>query len=113
MSHSVFRKTAFQALGAGLFLLVAAPHGAYAHVVTDDEAGRLTLDALTATPAPVRHIAYRHAAPAFHAFHVTSISDRHAVHATVRSRGLVHNVVYHPHAIASARHAAPKGHHRT
>ncbi|GBQ31897.1 hypothetical protein AA12717_3906 [Gluconacetobacter sacchari DSM 12717] len=106
MFRSVFGKTAFHALGAGMVLLLAASHGAQAHVVTDDEAGRLTLDALTAVPAPVRHVTYRHAV------HMMSVSDRHAVHATVRSRGLVHNVVYHPRVATAARHVS-KAHRRT
>lgn len=110
MFQALFRKTAFGAFGAGMFLLVAPPHAAQAHVVTNDEAGRLTLDALTAIPAPVRHVAYRHDA---RVVHVASISDRHSAHATVRSRGLVHNVVYHPHAAASARRPAHKGRQRT
>ncbi|MFW7266733.1 hypothetical protein ACMAUO_02050 [Gluconacetobacter sp. Hr-1-5] len=93
-----------------MFLLVAPPHAAQAHVVTNDEAGRLTLDALTAIPAPVRHVAYRHDA---RAVHLASISDRHSAHATVHSRGLVHNAVYHPHAAAPARHTAHKGRQRT
>ncbi|GAA4494344.1 hypothetical protein [Gluconacetobacter tumulicola] len=110
MFQAVFRKTAFCALGAGLFLLAATPHSAQAHVVTNDEARRLTLDALTAIPMPVRHVAYHRDT---RAMHVASISDLHSARATVRSRGLVHNVVYHPHAVASARHTARKGRHRT
>jgi hypothetical protein len=44
------------AAGAGM---AATPAHAQ-HVVTDGEAGKLTLDALTATPAPVVHrVAYR------------------------------------------------------
>lgn len=40
---------------------IAAPQAMAQHVVTDSEAGKLTLDSLTATPAPVyRHmVAYR------------------------------------------------------
>ncbi|MBB2204288.1 hypothetical protein HLH27_04550 [Gluconacetobacter takamatsuzukensis] len=95
-----------------MFLLAATPHGAQAHVVTNDEAGRLTLDALTAVPAPVpvRHVAYRHDT---RPVHVASISYTHSARATVRSRGLVRNAVYHPHAVPSARHAAHKGRQRT
>lgn len=110
MFQTLFRKTAFCAVGAGMFLLAAPPHSAQAHVVTNDEAGRLTLDALTAIPVLVRHVAYRHDT---RAIHVASISDSHSAHATIRSRGLVHNVVYHPHAVASARHTAHKGRRRT
>lgn len=56
VARSLF--TCFLTLAIGS---IAAPHAMAQHVVTDSEAGRLTLDSLTATPAPVyRHVvAYR------------------------------------------------------
>lgn len=45
-------------LAAGIGMAVTPAHAQ--HVVTDDEAGKLTLDALTATPAPIVHrVSYR------------------------------------------------------
>lgn len=39
---------------------VMAPRASAQHVVTDDEAGKLTFDALTATPRPIVHrVIYR------------------------------------------------------
>ncbi|MBM9401693.1 hypothetical protein JUN65_08850 [Gluconacetobacter azotocaptans] len=108
MLQVVIRKVALCMLGTGTLLLAVGTHSAQAqHLVTDYEAGRLTLDALTAAPPPpVRHVVYRrsvHAMPA--------LVHRASATSTVRSRGLVHNIVYHPRA--TAHHATRKGHHRT
>ncbi|MBB2201658.1 hypothetical protein HLH28_08740 [Gluconacetobacter tumulisoli] len=95
-------------VGTGSLLMAVGTHSARAqHLVTDYEAGRLTLDALTAAPPPVRHVVYSrpvHALPTL-AHHASAM-------ATVRSRGLVHNIVYHPHA-AVHHAAARKARHRT
>lgn len=101
------RKIALCVVGTATLLMTVGTHSAQAqHLVTDYEAGRLTLDALTAAPPPVRHVVYRrsgHAMPA--------LVHRASATSTVHSRGLVHNIVFHPHA--AAHHAARKGHHRT
>ncbi|MCQ8276888.1 hypothetical protein NFI95_00290 [Acetobacteraceae bacterium KSS8] len=58
------------------------------HVVTDDEASKLTLDALTATPAPVvRHVVYH--APSRHSAHYSRTAQAHA-----SSHAVVRNVAY-------------------
>ncbi|AOX16882.1 hypothetical protein [Kozakia baliensis] len=81
----------------GTVLLAGLGFSSQAHaarVISDYEASKLTLDALTATPVyhrpVVRHVAYRHAA------------THHDIYAMNRSHGLsrhalVHTVVYHPH----------------
>ena len=46
-------------LGCGVLLAAAAPQARAQHLVTDNEAAKLTLDALTATPRPVYRPIYR------------------------------------------------------
>ena len=46
-------KAAFATVGLGCALLLGAVPALAQHVVTDVEAGKLTFDALTATPRPV------------------------------------------------------------
>jgi hypothetical protein len=81
-------------LVAGLVVAGTAPAFAQ-HVVTDDEAGKLTLDALTATPRPVYRpvVAYRSHAIAAHSRH------GYAVH-TVSA---VRSASYHHKASAPAK----------
>jgi hypothetical protein len=110
MFQTAIRKAALCLLGTGMVLTTAGTHSARAqHLVTDNEAGRLTLDALIAAPPPVRHIVYRHAAhmspSSYHGYHVATASSG--------TRGLVHSAVYHPHAGTPVRHAARKIRHRT
>ncbi len=80
------RSLLFFALAGG----VATPAFAQ-HVVTDDEAGKLTLDALTATPAPVHRVSYR-------ALSRRSVYLPAAARVRMGSRSAVHTV--------SFRHAA-------
>ncbi|WP_157864086.1 hypothetical protein [Gluconacetobacter diazotrophicus] len=113
MFRVAIRKAALSLLGTGMALLAVGTTSAHAqHMVTDIEAGRLTLDALTAPPPPVRHIVYRRAvrtAPV-HAYRTALASGTHGL----GTHGLVRNVVYHPaHAASSGRHVAHKGRHRT
>ena len=46
-------------LGFGLLFAAGVAPARAQHLVTDNEAGKLTLDALTATPAPVYRPVYR------------------------------------------------------
>ena len=76
-------------LAAGLAL--GATPALAQHVVTDYEAGKLTLDALTATPIPVvHHIVYR--APRYQTMRaVEAASYRRGIHAsTMRHLGGSH-----------------------
>ncbi|WP_162993469.1 hypothetical protein [Asaia bogorensis] len=78
-----------------------ASHGASAREITDWEASKLTLDALTATPVyhrPVTTYTHHHSAA------VHQVAARH-VSAPSR-RALVHTVVYHAKAPASSKHHA-------
>ncbi|WP_317135267.1 hypothetical protein [Nguyenibacter vanlangensis] len=106
-------------LGTGATLLASSAAHAQ-RVITDDEAGRLTLDALTAPP-PVRHIVYRRA---FHASYGVPAAHAHAYRMATRPRAIVRTVAYHPHVAASGRHGVSRvgghwgaashgGHHRT
>ncbi|MGI4746156.1 MAG: hypothetical protein ACRYGI_16570 [Janthinobacterium lividum] len=82
---------------------IAAPQAMAQHMVTDGEAGKLTLDSLTATPAPV----YRRVI-AYHTPRASRSNWSSAVRGgTVRG---VHSVVYH-HAyrqpvLATSHHVA-------
>ena len=111
MRHTCLRITALSVICAGFIHSVTPQAQARSHAMTDMEADRLTLSALTAPPPPpVRHVAYRHAVGghrviATPAHHVTSSHVRHS---------LVHEVSYHPHGAAAVRHAAHANiHHRT
>ena len=50
---AVSMQAVFTAAALGCALLLTAPAAFAQHVVTDFEAGKLTLDALTATPRPI------------------------------------------------------------
>jgi len=52
----------FAAAALGCAVLMAAPPACAQHVVTNTEAGKLTFDALTATPRPIYRpiVAFRH-----------------------------------------------------
>lgn len=90
---------------AGGVALAPAAHAQ--HVVTDDEAGKLTFDALTATPRPVvRHVAYR---PVYHSSY--RIARASASRYVGRSAPLVQTVAYRRAGHAAA-HAAPASVHR-
>ncbi|WP_147151133.1 hypothetical protein [Neoasaia chiangmaiensis] len=69
-------------------------------VISDYEASKLTLDALTATPVyhrpVVHHVMYR---PSHTRFAVT-----HGVAHGLSRRALIHNVVYHPKAASVSKH---------
>jgi hypothetical protein len=67
------------------------------HVVTDNEAGKLTLDALTATPAPVFHRAV------YRPTHYAYARVAYGRHAMVGYRqAAVRTVAWHPTAHAAA-----------
>lgn len=81
---------------------IAAPRAMAQHMVTDGEAGKLTLDSLTATPAPV----YRHVV-AYHA-------PRSSWSSSARGRTVrgVHSVIYRrayrQPAMATSHHVATR-----
>ncbi|WP_336947197.1 hypothetical protein [Asaia sp. HN010] len=82
-----------------------ASHGASAREITDWEASKLTLDALTATPVYHRTVTS-------HSHHSAAIHQAAAHHAAMPSRrSLVHTVVYHSKAPATgkAHHARRHG----
>ena len=70
-------------LGCGLFCAAGSPAARAQHVVTDVEAGKLTLDALTATPRPI----YRQVA-VFRRMHRSNVASRssHVHYVTYRRR---------------------------
>ncbi|WP_193732207.1 hypothetical protein [Komagataeibacter sp. FXV3] len=110
MRYSDLRFATMLLLGAGLVGSIVTPAHARTHAVTDMEADRLTLGALTAAPPPVRHVAYarragRHGAPVLMAAnHSTAAHTRHT---------MVHTIVYHPHG-TMAHHIHPTAaRHRT
>ncbi|RUT26171.1 hypothetical protein C0V97_07255 [Asaia sp. W19] len=77
-----------------------ASHGASAREITDWEASKLTLDALTATPV-------YHRPAVSHSHHGATVHQVASHRSVGQSRSaLVHTVVYHAKAPASA-----KGHH--
>lgn len=110
MRHTCLRITTLSVVCAGFIHSVTPQAQARSHAMTNMEADRLTLSALTAPPPPVRHVTYRHAVGTHHALvtsahHVTSSHVRHS---------LVHEVSYHPHGTAAVRHATHANiHHRT
>ncbi|MCE2564021.1 hypothetical protein [Komagataeibacter sp. FNDCF1] len=108
MRYSDLRFATIMLLGAGLAGSMAAPAHARTHAVTDMEADRLTLGALTAPPPPVRHVAYHHRAGGSHGAPVVLASS----HATAHTRHtMVHTIVYHPHGtVAHHIHPAPSRH---
>lgn len=80
---------------------VAAPQALAQHVVTDGEAGKLTLDSLTATPAPVyRRVAY-HVPRASHSSWSFAARGRttHAV------RSVVYHRAYRQPVMATSHHS--------
>ena len=91
---------AFLTLAGGMTM---APAAFAQHVVTENEAGKLTLDALTATPRPViRHVSYR---PAYRSAYRPSFrvaSYARTGHGYNRTAPLVQTVAYRRGA-----HAAP------
>ncbi|GAB6854017.1 hypothetical protein [Asaia astilbis] len=93
--------TSFIAVGAAF-----ASQGASAREITDWEASKLTLDALTATPV-------YHRPASSHTRHTTKLhqasSHHHAVMPSRRS--LVHTVVYHAKAPAHGKKAHHTRHH--
>ncbi|MBS4073684.1 hypothetical protein KGY14_00600 [Ameyamaea chiangmaiensis] len=103
------RKATLLVAGFGFAGMACSSHAAHAQrsPITDMEASRLTLDALTAVPVE-HHVAYRRVA--------AHTSSRNA--ATVRAHAIathgraeVREVVYHPH---TASHAIKrKTRHRT
>ena len=76
--------TLFAAVGLGVTPALAQ------HVVTDYEAGKLTLDALTATPVAVHHVIYH--MPRYETVRVVhAASFRHGIRAsTMRHLGASH-----------------------
>ena len=110
MRYSDLRFATIMLLGAGLAGSMAAPAHARTHPVTDMEADRLTLGALTAAPPPpvVRHASYQrrtvgHAAPVVLASsHGSAAHTRHT---------MVHTIVYHPRGTTVHHiHPAPSRH---
>ncbi|PYD61610.1 hypothetical protein CFR73_03150 [Novacetimonas maltaceti] len=95
---------------AGFFYSVTPQAQARSHAMTEMEADRLTLSALTAPPPPVRHVVYRRPVAGHH---VIATPARHVTSTHVR-RSLVHEVSYRPHGMTSIRHVAHGNvHHRT
>lgn len=91
-------KLAASVIGAGFAF---ASHGASAREITDWEASKLTLDALTATPV------YHRPATSYTHHHGVSVHQVAAHHsATPSRRALVHTVVYHAKAPVSGKHHA-------
>ncbi|GAN53372.1 hypothetical protein [Tanticharoenia sakaeratensis] len=85
---------------------LTAPAAHAQRVISDYEASKLTLDALTSVPV-VHHVTYHR---------VTRVASRHGVssHEAVISRhALIHQVAYHPHAAVRtvAVHRASHRHH--
>lgn len=79
----------FLTVAAGSML---APAAHAQHVVTDFEAGKLTLDALTATPRPIFHrVVYRTLRPSWTAS--SRFHTMRAVHETAYRRSL-HEATY-------------------
>lgn len=78
-----------------------ASQGASAREITDWEASKLTLDALTATPVYHRSVTtYTHR----HSAAVHTVAAHHSV--APSRRALVHTVVYHAKAPVSSKHHA-------
>ncbi len=75
--RATFAKTLFAAA-----LTLGATPALAQHVVTDYEAGKLTLDALTATPIPVVHHIIYHAGRTQTVRAVQAASFRHGVRAS-------------------------------
>lgn len=110
MRYSDLRFATMFLLGAGLAGSIATPAHARTHAVTDMEADRLTLGALTAPPPPVRHVAYvrraggRHAPVVMAANHASVAHTRHA---------MVHTVAYRPHGVVVHHIHPTASRHRT
>lgn len=81
-----------------LTMLLGAPVAQAQHVVTEGEAGKLTLEALTATPPPPR--------PVYRAYYRPAMSVRYVHGRAVHAR-YAEAVSYRP-----ARHVAHAAHHR-
>jgi len=101
------------ALGTGCVASVAAVKPAHAEraPLTDFQASRLTLDALTATPVVVHRVVYHPTAAKKYAkgSHHHAVSA-HAISTHVHAQ--VRNVVYSAHT-SHASHGAKKARHRT
>lgn len=113
MRYSDLRFATMLLLGAGLVGSIITPADARTHAVTDMEADRLTLGALTAAPPPVRHVAYARRAGG-HGGHGAPVvmAANHSSAAHTR-RTMVHAIVYHPHGTV-AHHIHPTAaRHRT
>ncbi|MCW4590098.1 hypothetical protein NO263_05820 [Gluconacetobacter entanii] len=110
MRHTCLRITTLSVVCAGFFYSVTPQAQARSHAMTEMEADRLTLSALTAPPPPVRHVVYRRAVAGHHvvvasAHHTTSSHVRHS---------LVHEVSYRPHGTTAIHHVTRTSlHHRT
>lgn len=110
MRYSDLRFATMLLLGAGIAGSIVTPAHARTHAVTDMEADRLTLDALTAAPPPVRRVAYAHRAGGHHAPVMMAANHVSVAHAR---RTMVHTVAYHPHG-AVVHHIHPTAsRHRT
>lgn len=110
MRHTCLRITTLSVVCAGFFYSVTPQAQARSHAMTEMEADRLTLSALTAPPPPVRHVVYRHAISSGHRATVTRV--HHVTSSPVR-HSLVHEVAYRPHAAGTSHHARASIHHRT
>ncbi|KAB8125390.1 hypothetical protein D3W54_13030 [Komagataeibacter medellinensis] len=100
-------------LGAGLAGSMATPAHARTHPVTDMEADRLTLSALTAVPPPpVRHASYQRRTVGHGRAVPVVLASSHGSAAHTRHT-MVHTIVYHPHGTA-VHHIHPvSSRHRT
>ncbi|GCE82921.1 hypothetical protein [Komagataeibacter diospyri] len=103
MRYSDLRFATMLLLGAGLVGSIVTPAHARTHAVTDMEADRLTLGALTAPPPPVRHVTYVRRAGGHRVPVVMAANHSTAAHTR---RTMVHTIAYHPHG-AVVHHIHP------
>ena len=80
----------------------ATPAARAQHVVTEAEAGKLTLEALTAPPPPPRPIWHAYYRPAM-SMRTVRVHGRYERVARVRTVRAVHEAAWHP-AVHRARH---------
>ncbi|MDG6094464.1 hypothetical protein LOC54_04940 [Acetobacter sp. AN02] len=100
MIATLARRISFAFMTGGLFGAVAAPAHAE-RVISDYEAGKLTLESLTAAPA----VHYVHRVSAHRAVSHAARGSRS------QQRSLVHLASYHPKATVHAAAATRRRHH--
>ncbi|QNT78738.1 hypothetical protein [Entomobacter blattae] len=101
MIRRLVSKTVFVVCAGAAVVTFSTPQKARAeHIVTDYEAGKLTLASLTATPPAVHHSYRRVHYSRKGAAHQNVVRVAYHGHS---SRKLVHNVVYH-HGKKASKH---------